>query len=259
MSVYDLRDHPFFQFRPGTMVVRVANFTGADRNCTAGQIIDNYVEGKIKVWWIDGHVSMCWPQDLFEVAQYDGSDWENDSADSWETESENSDFGAPFRVQLKGPTSIESQIVTNMYKARGALSLLEDLLYTHCFLQDVEVSSAFFYSLNFMKSFLFPSPFESPLNFSYLITSKTRHFRLLYFSFTFAWLTGHHSDQWSTTVFHNFLENILFSLGTPPSSTSDYFLANLSTTTNNCSILKDVNVIQLHCDNCASCIIIIKI
>lgn len=38
MSVYDLKDHPDFQYRPGTVVIRVANFTGEDSNCTAGQV-----------------------------------------------------------------------------------------------------------------------------------------------------------------------------------------------------------------------------
>lgn len=67
VSVYDLKDHPDFQYRPGTIVIRVANFTGPDANCTAGQVVDNYAEGRVKVWWVDGHYSMCWPQDLFEV------------------------------------------------------------------------------------------------------------------------------------------------------------------------------------------------
>lgn len=68
VSVYDLKDHPDFQYRPGTIVIRVANFTGADASCTAGQVVDNYAEGRVKVWWVDGHYSMCWPQDLFEVS-----------------------------------------------------------------------------------------------------------------------------------------------------------------------------------------------
>jgi hypothetical protein len=38
MSVYDLKDHPDFQYRPGTVVIRVANFTGEDAYCTAGQV-----------------------------------------------------------------------------------------------------------------------------------------------------------------------------------------------------------------------------
>lgn len=38
VSVYDLKDHPDFQYRPATIVIRVANFVGEDANCTAGQV-----------------------------------------------------------------------------------------------------------------------------------------------------------------------------------------------------------------------------
>ena len=47
VSVYDLKDHPDFQYRPGTVVIRVANFEGEDANCTAGQVLDNYPEGMV--------------------------------------------------------------------------------------------------------------------------------------------------------------------------------------------------------------------
>ncbi|XP_028163127.1 (E3-independent) E2 ubiquitin-conjugating enzyme isoform X2 [Ostrinia furnacalis] len=93
MSVYDLKDHPDFQYRPGTVVIRVANFTGEDAQCTAGQVIDNFPTGRVKVWWVDGHTSMCWPQDLYKVGEYDSEDgelWGSDgsgSDDSWETQS----------------------------------------------------------------------------------------------------------------------------------------------------------------------------
>ncbi|KAL0841043.1 hypothetical protein ABMA28_014810 [Loxostege sticticalis] len=93
MSVYDLKDHPDFQYRPGTVVIRVANFTGEDAHCTAGQVIDNFPTGRVKVWWVDGHTSMCWPQDLYKVGEYDSEDGElwgsegSGSEDSWETQS----------------------------------------------------------------------------------------------------------------------------------------------------------------------------
>ncbi|XP_053607115.1 (E3-independent) E2 ubiquitin-conjugating enzyme isoform X2 [Plodia interpunctella] len=93
MSVYDLKDHPDFQYRPGTVVIRVANFTGEDQHCTAGQVIDNFPTGRVKVWWVDGHTSMCWPQDLYKVGEYDSEEgelWASDgsgSEDSWETQS----------------------------------------------------------------------------------------------------------------------------------------------------------------------------
>lgn len=67
VSVYDLKDHPDFQYHPGTTIIRVANFIGDDANCTVGQVVDNYPDGRVKVWWVDDHYSMCWPQDLFEV------------------------------------------------------------------------------------------------------------------------------------------------------------------------------------------------
>ncbi|XP_045497156.1 (E3-independent) E2 ubiquitin-conjugating enzyme UBE2O isoform X2 [Colias croceus] len=100
MSVYDLKDHPDFQYRPGTVVIRVANFTGEDANCTAGQVIDNFPSGRVKVWWVDGHTSMCWPQDLYKVGEYDSEDGElwgsegSASEDSWETQSSAHDADA---------------------------------------------------------------------------------------------------------------------------------------------------------------------
>ncbi|XP_049868965.1 (E3-independent) E2 ubiquitin-conjugating enzyme isoform X2 [Pectinophora gossypiella] len=105
MSVYDLKDHPDFQYRPGTVVIRVANFTGEDANCTAGQVIDNFPSGRVKVWWVDGHTSMCWPQDLYKVGEYDSEDGElwgsegSASDDSWETQSSAHDNEPPTPTQ----------------------------------------------------------------------------------------------------------------------------------------------------------------
>ena len=47
VSVYDLQDHPDFQYRTGTVVFRVANFKGEDEVCTAGQVLDNYPDGMV--------------------------------------------------------------------------------------------------------------------------------------------------------------------------------------------------------------------
>ncbi|KAM3964473.1 LOW QUALITY PROTEIN: (E3-independent) E2 ubiquitin-conjugating enzyme UBE2O [Aphomia sociella] len=105
MSVYDLKDHPDFQYRPGTVVIRVANFTGEDANCTAGQVIDNFPTGRVKVWWVDGHTSMCWPQDLYKVGEYDSEEgelWGSDgsgSEDSWETQSSAHEPDQPERAE----------------------------------------------------------------------------------------------------------------------------------------------------------------
>jgi len=47
---------------------------------------------QVRVWWVDGHISMCWPQDLYKVGGYDSEEGElldDGSSDaSWETESE---------------------------------------------------------------------------------------------------------------------------------------------------------------------------
>lgn len=90
--MYDLKDHADYQYRPGTMVIRVSNFTGDDLNSTAGQVIDNFPDGRVRVWWAKGHITMCYPQDLFEIHQSDTQDAyeSDDSENSWETQSENS-------------------------------------------------------------------------------------------------------------------------------------------------------------------------
>ncbi|CAG7714167.1 unnamed protein product [Allacma fusca] len=102
MSVYDIKDHPDYRFRPGTIVIRVANML--PNQYAAGQILDNYPDGQVRVWWANGSTSSCWPQDLFRLGDYDSDDGEiwddnggasdNDDEDgissdsSWETEAE---------------------------------------------------------------------------------------------------------------------------------------------------------------------------
>jgi ubiquitin-conjugating enzyme E2 O len=134
VSVYDLKDHPDFQYRPGTIVIRVANFP--DDNCaTAGQVVDNYPEGRVRVWWVDGTITMCWPQDLFEVGQYDSENnfWGNggDSDDeSWQTEDEFSEPGGMPQQQ---------HLTANLERARKAMARLEELFIINPNLQSQEV------------------------------------------------------------------------------------------------------------------------
>uniref|UniRef100_A0A182Q3T4 UBC core domain-containing protein n=1 Tax=Anopheles farauti TaxID=69004 RepID=A0A182Q3T4_9DIPT len=144
VSVYDLKDHPDFQYRPGTIVIRVANFTGAEEGglSTAGQVLDNYPNGMVQVWWVDGFVSLCWPQDIFEVGQYDsennfwGSVGDSD-AESWETEAESCHFGdadpASPSVVLK------PQLTVNLERARVAIARLEELFNINPHLQNQEI------------------------------------------------------------------------------------------------------------------------
>ncbi|XP_075230933.1 (E3-independent) E2 ubiquitin-conjugating enzyme UBE2O isoform X3 [Lycorma delicatula] len=142
VSVYDLKDHPDFQYRPGTVVIRVANFEGEDANCTAGQVLDNYPEGKVLVWWVDGHISMCWPQDLYKVGEYDSDEgelWDDGSSEaSWETESEDYCI-AEEENTVEGTESLKPKLAANIEKARVAMSRLEEIFTQNPALQTTDV------------------------------------------------------------------------------------------------------------------------
>ena len=47
VSVYDLRDHPDFRYRPGSVVIRVANFENG-QTCSTGQVLDNFPSGEVR-------------------------------------------------------------------------------------------------------------------------------------------------------------------------------------------------------------------
>uniref|UniRef100_A0AAG5CNL6 UBC core domain-containing protein n=1 Tax=Anopheles atroparvus TaxID=41427 RepID=A0AAG5CNL6_ANOAO len=176
VSVYDLKDHPDFQYRPGTIVIRVANFAGVEGNTTAGQVLDNYPNGQVKVWWVDGFVSMCWPQDIFEVGTYDsennfwGSVVDSDGdGDSWETEAESCHYGD---VDEASPSAagvvLKPQLSSNLERARVAIARLEELfninphlqnqdtmkklmmVYKKCRLLDRLLNTSFFHERHFM-------------------------------------------------------------------------------------------------------------
>ncbi|XP_053675285.1 (E3-independent) E2 ubiquitin-conjugating enzyme [Anopheles nili] len=142
VSVYDLKDHPDFQYRPGTIVIRVANFTGEETSSTAGQVLDNYPNGMVKVWWVDGFVSMCWPQDIFEVGQYDSENnfWgsvADSDAESWETEAESCHFGD---AESTSPSVVlKPQLTANLERARVAIARLEELFNINPHLQSQDI------------------------------------------------------------------------------------------------------------------------
>ncbi|OAD61943.1 Ubiquitin-conjugating enzyme E2 O [Eufriesea mexicana] len=142
VSVYDLKDHPDFQYRPGTLVIRIANFEGEDAGCTAGQVLDNYPEGRVKVWWVDGHVSMCWPQDLYKVGEYDSDEevWDDVSSDaSWETELEDCFIADTDGTEQTELENIKPKLAAHIEKARIAMSRLEEIFTQNPLLQTTEV------------------------------------------------------------------------------------------------------------------------
>lgn len=127
LSVYDLKDHADYQYRPGTMVIRVSNFTGDDLNSTAGQVIDNFPDGRVRVWWAKGHITMCYPQDLFEIHQSEAQDaYESDETDnSWETQSENSQT-VDMSVSAVS-LNTEEHIISGIDRAKDAIQRLEKI------------------------------------------------------------------------------------------------------------------------------------
>nr|XP_023016652.1 probable ubiquitin-conjugating enzyme E2 23 [Leptinotarsa decemlineata] len=89
MSVYDLKKHAKFVFRPRSIVK-----SKPAQDEKMGKVIDSCIEGYVKVQWLDGSEENCWPQDIElipEAADLDYSDEESSDEDgagvSWETES----------------------------------------------------------------------------------------------------------------------------------------------------------------------------
>lgn len=138
VSVYDLKDHPDFQYRPGTVVIRIAN---PSPDCTAGQVLDCSTDGLVKVRWVDGHTSMCWPQDLYKVGEYDSDDgelWDEASSEgSWETEREDCVIADADVEQTE--ENLKPKLAANIEKARIAMSKLEVIFTQIPSLQTTEV------------------------------------------------------------------------------------------------------------------------
>ncbi|QQP52859.1 Putative LOC100748178, partial [Caligus rogercresseyi] len=63
-SVYDLRDHPDFNYRPGSVVIKVANFDNEEFEVgLGGEVVEVYPNGKVAVSWANKKMTECWPQD----------------------------------------------------------------------------------------------------------------------------------------------------------------------------------------------------
>ena len=75
VSVYDLKDHPDFQFRPGSCVVRL---TDGEKEMVpskcVGQVLKLTVSGKLECMWADGSVELVYPQCLLFIGDYDDDD-----------------------------------------------------------------------------------------------------------------------------------------------------------------------------------------
>jgi len=119
MSVYDIKDHPDFRYRPGTIVIRVANML--PHQYSAGQILDCFPDGQVRVWWANTAVSSCWPQDLFRLGDYDSDEGEiwDDAGGHSDNEEEEDDAASDSSWVTE--TEEENETDSNRYLIIGRL------------------------------------------------------------------------------------------------------------------------------------------
>ncbi|ESP03798.1 hypothetical protein LOTGIDRAFT_156359 [Lottia gigantea] len=69
VSVYDIKDHPHYKFRPGYSAIRVGGFEDTEQKLSAvGQVYRLNPSGSIQIKWADGTLSDCFPQELYLVS-----------------------------------------------------------------------------------------------------------------------------------------------------------------------------------------------
>lgn len=153
ISVFDLKDHPDYKFRPSQSVVRVGGFENLPNELgtgiqAVGQIFELDPNGHVVVKWTDGSITQCFPQEVFIVSEEaddsDNESWDTESdydseasGDTWETESESEIIGedgakgdAGDGNQLQGEAMSEQKQELNLLlgRAETALSRLQKLL-----------------------------------------------------------------------------------------------------------------------------------
>ncbi|XP_055938770.1 (E3-independent) E2 ubiquitin-conjugating enzyme UBE2O-like isoform X2 [Argiope bruennichi] len=167
VSVYDIKDHPDFKYRPGACVIRVVNAEDSNPGSTAGQVVDVHCSGQVEVSWVNGDTSLCYPQELYRVGEYDSDDlWADDESvsdeDSWETESEKSLVGLEDGITEKdidGATrdlekisikfddkddeksteDMQEKLLANIEKLRAGMARLEEVFTQNPTLQTCNV------------------------------------------------------------------------------------------------------------------------
>jgi ubiquitin-conjugating enzyme E2 O len=72
VSVYDIKDHPDFNFRPACCVIRIPNNEedGSDLLSRAGQIVEINLDGMLNCVWTNGQSSLVYPFHLFVIGDY---------------------------------------------------------------------------------------------------------------------------------------------------------------------------------------------
>ncbi|XP_018333707.1 (E3-independent) E2 ubiquitin-conjugating enzyme UBE2O [Agrilus planipennis] len=155
-SVYDLKKHSKFIFRPGSIVKKVP--VEPEK---LGYVIDSYPEGSVGVQWIDGTIESCSPYSIElipETIEYEISLEDNDSVQviSWETESIESVAGdmtdettlqnMAARLDFVRGRVIYLKEVFGMHTIEENFSHLKELLtvYDNCSYLDKLLETSFF-------------------------------------------------------------------------------------------------------------------
>ncbi|KAI1291790.1 (E3-independent) E2 ubiquitin-conjugating enzyme [Halotydeus destructor] len=84
VSVYDIKDHSEYSFRPGTCVIRIPDkeSEGDDPAARAGQVINLCTSGELLCCWVNGTKSQVYPHELYVIGDYDSDGlWGESDAD----------------------------------------------------------------------------------------------------------------------------------------------------------------------------------
>ncbi|KAK9888270.1 hypothetical protein WA026_000532 [Henosepilachna vigintioctopunctata] len=167
MSVYDLKKHSKFLFKPST-IVRAKPL----QEYKMGKVIDNCPQGYVIVKWIDGTEENCCPHNIEvipESSDYDMSDEEDTNSKgqaSWETESVESYAG-----DVTDETTLQNMAARLDY-IRNRIIYLRDTFKMHTFPEN----------LVFLKDLLLVydnSSYLDKLLGTSFFSLKSKHFQLI--------------------------------------------------------------------------------
>ncbi|XP_056643108.1 (E3-independent) E2 ubiquitin-conjugating enzyme [Diorhabda sublineata] len=168
MSVYDLKKHSKFVFRPRSIVK-----SKPTQNDKMGKVVDSCIEGYVKVQWIDGTEENCWPQDIElipDTSDLDFTDEESSDEDaacvSWETESIESYAG-----DLSDETVLQN-LAARLDFVRNRIIYLRDAFKQHT------ISETFTFVKDLLLIYENSSYLDKLLGTSYF-SLKSKHFQVL--------------------------------------------------------------------------------
>ncbi|KAG5878407.1 hypothetical protein JTB14_029680 [Gonioctena quinquepunctata] len=158
MSVYDLKKHSKFVFRPRSIVK-----SKPAQEEKMGKVIDSCIEGHVKVQWLNGSEEKCWPQDIElipEAADYDYSEEESSEEDaagvSWETESIESYAG-----DLTDETVLQN-MAARLDFVRNRIIYLKEAFKQHTITENISVIGKMAGSITSPEGFNFADPDSWP-------------------------------------------------------------------------------------------------